>query len=743
MLDKIRELELRGDWRTRLFRYGFVVIAFETITGVYLFLVTNLAVWEMMFLLFHILLGFVFAIPCVMFLLRHRQYRRLFPDRRYSAVGFSTLAAMFFSLGSGVYLTFVGVSGHAVMWWAHIAASLLCVCGLAAYIWMTLRRFARYIPPERLSFLHRMVIKISLQVTTATVLIIVAVIGASFFYKEPDPRKTIPNYSYSLGTTNPFAPSVLKTSTGGFLKEELFLGSKSCGVSGCHVDTLKQWEDSVHYRSPNKISTVVENLLIRETKNDGLTRGYLQIDELREKLDGRETFRFCAACHAPVALLSGNVNPGQPQETFEKFEGVSCIACHSVTQTDVPGGSGFTIAPPRRYLFAHSKSKLGQFVHRTLINNKPSSHKNAFMKPFYRESLYCAMCHNRLHYLYWKSSPYNDKKNAQNTKHCQTCHMPQIPSGNDVSSAAKGTVTDHRTLAANMTVPLMYGLKEQYRLTERFLKDKIMALHIVAPKQVCAGKELEFVVRLANVKVGHIFPAGPEADLIEAWTEVVARTDTGQVLFRYGMLDAKGHLDDKRTYVYRVYPVGANGKPLELDRHRSWMFAEDRLHVISPMQYDETLFRFKVPPGVSLRRIRIQARLRFRKHNQHFVDWLVGDGKLKVPIVDLAQDDAEISVVGDSTLANKASKDWLERLDILPPELTGFQKKISFDTPVLGQVMALQDKIILNMAQEAFRRADYDKALGCLDRLSTTALRLPYIKKLRLAVEQSARERVD
>ncbi|MEQ1918612.1 MAG: multiheme c-type cytochrome, partial [Elusimicrobiota bacterium] len=624
MLSKLRELELTRNWGTRLFRYGFALTVFETLSGAYLFFITDMAAWEMTLLLLHLLLGFAFAIPCVSFLYRHLQYRRLFPDRRYSVTGFGALLGMLFSLGSGAYLTFTGITGHAVMWWLHIAVSFLCVAALAAYLGMTVRRFARSVPPQSLPFLRQSVVRIGLHISAATALIFAAAVSVAFFYQEPDPRKTVPNYSYALGVDNPFAPSGLTTSTGGFLKEELFLGSKSCGTAGCHADSLKQWQDSVHYRSPNTVSTVVENLLIRETKQHGSARGYLQIDELREQIDGRENFRFCAACHAPVALLSGNVNPGQPQESFEKFEGVSCIACHSIVSVSTTGGVDYTIAPPRRYLFAHSRSELGQFVHRTLISNKPGSHKRAFMKPFYRESAYCSVCHNRLHYPYWRTSPYNDPKAPRDKMSCQNCHMPQIPSGDDVSAAAKGTVTDHRTLGGNMLVPLIYGLKTQSLLTERFLKNSVMALQIVAPETASPGAELEFAVRLANAKVGHIFPAGPEADLMEAWTEVTARTDDGKVLFRYGMLDAKGHLDDRKTYVYRIYPMGANSKPLELDRHRSWMFAEDRLQVIPPRQYDETFFRFKVPASALSRRIRLQAKLRFRKHNQGFVDWIVG-----------------------------------------------------------------------------------------------------------------------
>ena len=320
--------------------------------------------------------------------------------------------------------------------------------------------------------------------------------------------------------------------------------------------------------------------------------------------------------------------------------------------------------------------------------------------------------------------------------------MPQIPSGLDVSAAGKGTVADHRTLGANMTVPMMYGLKEQYRLTERFLKNRIMTLQIVAPRKSIAGSDMEFVVRLANTGVGHTFPAGPEADLIEAWTEVTVRAEDGRTLFHYGALDAKGHLDDRKTYVYRIYPVGADGKPLELDRHRTWMFAEDKLHVIPAMQYDETPFRFKLPLERRAQRLQIEARLRFRKHNQGFVDWLVGEGNLTVPIVDMARDSAAVEVIVDAALAREASQEWLARLE-KPQGLDGLKMKPRFDGSLIGHKLTLADALVMGRAQQAFKNARYMDSLSILRTLSPAARRLPHIIRLEKGLEQSAKERAD
>ncbi|MEQ1918826.1 MAG: hypothetical protein ABL955_06465, partial [Elusimicrobiota bacterium] len=124
-------------------------------------------------------------------------------------------------------------------------------------------------------------------------------------------------------------------------------------------------------------------------------------------------------------------------------------------------------------------------------------------------------------------------------------------------------------------------------------------------------------------------------------------------------------------------------------------------------------------------------------------DWIVGEGKLKVPIVDMAQGAEEVSVTGDPARARAARRDWLERLNAPPAGFEGFQKKIGFFTPLLGPTITLQDKILFNLAGAAFKKADYRKALSLLDRLSPVLRSKPYVLRLRGAVEQSARERVD
>ncbi|MFH1726097.1 MAG: hypothetical protein ABII00_15930, partial [Elusimicrobiota bacterium] len=217
----------------------------------------------------------------------------------------------------------------------------------------------------------------------------------------------------------------------------------------------------------------------------------------------------------------------------------------------------------------------------------------------------------------------------------------------------------------------------------------------------------------ANEGVGHIFPAGPEADLIEAWLHVTAKDGRGKKLFEYGVLDAKGHLDDKKTYVYRVYPFDRHGEPLELDRHRSWLFAKDGLHVIRAKHYDDVPFRISIPANADFKRIRIEARLRYRRPNQSFVDWLVGEGKVTAPIVDMAESEIEVGLSRDRGVVKKASKKWQAELE---KGMEGFEKKPRFDDPLLEKYH-FESRAIIILAQQAFRKGDYAEALRLLDSL--------------------------
>ncbi|MDE2491272.1 MAG: hypothetical protein KGM24_10520 [Elusimicrobia bacterium] len=733
---EMRRIEDETLWTTRYFRYGFAIVAFETISGTWLYFRRDITRPEMGLLLAHLLIGVLFLLPCLMFELRRRRYREVFPGRGDEVLGVATAYALWFALLSGVYLTFTGVYGHHALWLLHVVVSLAGVAGLIAYVARTLRLFSLGAPERARAFMRRTVARISLMTSAWTLAALAASMGPVLLTKPFDARKTVPDYKPVAGSKNPFFPTGVTTASGGFIKEEALLNSRSCGVSGCHTATVRQWEDSVHYRTPNKVVSTVEKLFLSEVSHQELFdhRRALGIDALREKINGRESFRFCAGCHAPVALVSGNVNPGRPMETFQRFEGDSCIACHVVQNVKErsAGPAPYTLAAPPRYLFAYSTSALGRFAYKTLVLAKPDLHTDTFTKPFYDKSAYCMSCHNTLQYPYWKDSAWSGPSRAGGSKQCQDCHMPQVAVRDDVSAAEKGTIADHRFIATNVVIPALYGLTRQGELTRKFMTDRKVRAFVAAPSAARAGGRLHFVVQLANTDVGHIFPAGPEADLVEVWPQVTV-TAGGRTLLDYGALDSLGHLDASKTVVYRISPYDFSGKPLPLDRHRSWKIASEKLRVIPPMGYDELPFDVKVPPGVA-GPVEIRARLRYRKFNQSFVDWLVGAGKLKVPIVDMASSSSLVRLTRDPGAIASARAAWLDRLD---RGLEGLVKEQHFDDETVVARIGFEQLLILRDAERAAKSGRLREAASLLGSLPARTRRLKGVRRLQRIVARS------
>ena len=80
---------------------------------------------------------------------------------------------------------------------------------------------------------------------------------------------------------------------------------------------------------------------------------FQRIQEEMAKQNGAESTRYCGGCHDPISLFSGTKNIFTENLTglAGYQEGVSCLACHSIRQTDVKGNANFVVAQPTRYLF--------------------------------------------------------------------------------------------------------------------------------------------------------------------------------------------------------------------------------------------------------------------------------------------------------------------------------------------------------------------------------------------------------
>jgi len=309
----------------------------------------------------------------------------------------------------------------------------------------------------------------------------------------------------------------------------------------------------------------------------------------------------------------------------------------------VSDGRNYSIVePPFRYPFAFSDSPFGTFINNMLIEAKPEFHKQTYMKDLYKSSDYCAACHKKLLFSSWVKGPYNDRNNPGMKKTCNDCHMQQVESIDDVSAHGKGTVADHRYLASNIFIPGFYGLSEQIALTEKFLKDEKIGLSILAPHEVLHGSKVGFTVRMANVGVGHVYPSGAAANLVESWLEVTVNDDESRMMAQYGLLDEEGNLNDETTHIYRVSPYDVDGNPLGFNEHQPWAFKKHERFVLFPKTFDEYVFEVDLA-DFDTETISIDATARYRCLSKSTADFYF-KGSKTVPITDMAKKSFEIAV---------------------------------------------------------------------------------------------------
>ena len=363
----------------------------------------------------------------------------------------------------------------------------------------------------------------------------------------------------------------------GALEPEPLLGSESCGSGGCHDDIYKEWVPSAHGFAAF----------------DPL---FVDVQEALAESGGAADTRACAGCHDPVTLLSGaRDGTSISGDRLTINEGVSCLVCHSITETDTKGNGGYVMKVPERYLFFGQEGS-GDFWNRFLIRSYPRQHVETFGRALYEDSEFCAACHKQTgglgqdtpiglaqeqnEYDSWLSGHWYHEDEPEKTISCRDCHMPLV-AGNDPVEGDQHR--SHRTLGSNMYVPAVLDLPggaEQSAQTIRWLRGEIeipeiadrwvdgpvVAMSIVAPDEIESGELVNVTLVLHNNKTGHDFPAGP-LDILSSWIELKVEDNLGRTLLHLG--DPEG---DKPTLdapvVYKADWYDKRGLPVE--RHNIW-----------------------------------------------------------------------------------------------------------------------------------------------------------------------------
>ena len=431
----------------------------------------------------------------------------------------------------------------------------------------------------------------------------------------------------------PFPPSYISTDSGRTLRAEDFESPEVC--AGCHPAQYEGWRGSMHSLS------FIDPVFQAEWHKAELA------------LDGKALY-YCGGCHAPIGTLTQSLSHDVEAGTFDASNeiskrGVSCDVCHQMTDTNFlithtmeHGNASFNISP-------------GNTKYGPLKDAVSPYHETQYSELHTRADL-CANCHNIFHpvngmpvertYDEWKSSVY-----AQHDIVCQDCHMNPVEVAVKIAAELKrpeeladvveqlkgkaGTVAkgerkivhNHEFVGGNavITAVLEPGNKTARRhsaIAEQRLSNAAeLKLDVVK----LDNGLLDLSVDVRNVAAGHNLPTSL-TEVREMWLEILVKDAAGKVLLSSGQLDDHGTLDEKAVKFHKV-AVTAEGVPT----HNPWEmnhFVEDT--TIPPKGHKLSHFAFPMPETDSLH---IDVRLNYRSAPQHFIDHLLGEGKVKLPVI--------------------------------------------------------------------------------------------------------------
>jgi len=474
-------------------------------------------------------------------------------------------------------------------------------------------------------------------------------------------------YNYAFGKDTPFLPSNATTVNGQFWSPKAFSTAKYCGH--CHQEAYHQWRQSVHsnsFRAPWYLKNV--NMLIDEK--------------------GVQYSRHCEGCHNPVALFSGDLSQGMPKKRPFEDEGVSCSVCHSIQSTDTTGTGSYVMGIPT-VLVDEAGAPITRPVTDAEILAHLDRHSQAVMRPLLKTPEFCAACHKAAitrsldDYKWLRAfSVYDEWQGASFTKQsplpfyrkdspstCQTCHMlrePLDPGAID-PGAKDGKLVSHRWAAGNTLIPQYYKFDEQAQRVADFLRNgfdgkgvlnvDIFALEkenaeatptdtvLVAPLGLASyslapGETLVADVVIQNKGIGHSF-IPEQRDFYEAWVDFTVKDGAGKTLVESGFLQPDGNLDPSaHSFTNRL--VNIKGELNDL--HQIWhnrvlaynnAFQSGRSQLVR--------YRFRLPKDIS-GQVSLTATVRYRRFNQHFIDYAMDKKQYPLPIIDMATETKTLKI---------------------------------------------------------------------------------------------------
>ncbi len=432
----------------------------------------------------------------------------------------------------------------------------------------------------------------------------------------------------------PNAPSLARLEPEQKVTPENWEDPAICG--GCHTVQYQGWKGSMHSNS----------------FKDPLFQAEWA---LAEKELGGNIGNLCGGCHSPAGMLTKSIKFDPAMGKHGGFtappiaeNGVFCDVCHTIS------GSTFSKSSVMEHGNGSYQSSPGPVKRGPIKDAKSPYHETAYSEQ-HTQAAFCGNCHNIFNplnqfplertYDEWKYSVY-----AQNGVQCQDCHMVPVETAMRVADtltpAAKlkehglggkagiGAEKDreivhgHGFVGGNAVITAVLGDPDSHRHAGIAVKRlrNVADMNVSLNQVPGQGGMRHLAVKVTNQRAGHDLPTSLTF-VRELWVDVTVTDQNGRVLLRSGALDNHDEVDPNAT-MFKNYAVDKNGNPAQF----IWTVERfERRNTIPPKGHHISNYFFNLSPDVN--RIVVRAKLNYRSASQHFVDHLLGEGKIKVPVI--------------------------------------------------------------------------------------------------------------
>ncbi|MBI1915060.1 MAG: hypothetical protein HYS12_10035 [Planctomycetes bacterium] len=209
-------------------------------------------------------------------------------------------------------------------------------------------------------------------------------------------------------------------------------GTHNC--ANCHGEIYREWQRSGHARSATGRHFRSLYLGTNWDGKPGVGWGLLD-----QHPDGAGV---CTACHAPTVAVGDPARYDLSKVRGVDARGVHCDYCHKVSG-DSGGKVGYTHG---RYKLELKRPVEGQLFFGPL--DDVDRGEDAY-SGFYRESRYCAACHEGVVFgvhVYSTYSEWLDSPAGRQGRHCQDCHMRPTGTMTNIAPSKGGIERDPLTL---------------------------------------------------------------------------------------------------------------------------------------------------------------------------------------------------------------------------------------------------------------------------------------------------------